>query len=405
MNIDAGSGYSFWASIYGDIVVDNTDMTGIGAAYDSTGNLYVYGRADDDNLALKYKPDGELVWRKSWTLDDGAPCGSFNQEICVQDDKVYFITNSWIGNTVSYVGYHDSEGVITAPMTRIENFQSFDILVDNGNVYTVGRDTIYNRPMAIKLNPETNEIIWSQQITSPVSGFYNCAAIGTDDNLYAIGTVDETAVIAEFNSNNGAVAISSELVSSWGDFTDGQAVGYYNDHVITLVRINNGFILSKFNKSNLTTDIWSIKSEEVNAIDARDISFDGNGFIYVTGSTSNGPTGGDREFYVGKFDFITGAVIWERTFGDNASELDEGVDYTTGTRMAGIYEDRLALTGYTYTNPISGGSTSNPKAITIQIPTNGSGVGTYDQYALSARSYSYTTPSITQTLTDFDFDD
>lgn len=410
LNIDAGSGYSFWASIYGDIEVDNSYTTGVGAAYDSTGNLYVFGRADNDNLALKYHPDGELLWRKSWTVDDGSPCGSFNQEIYVADDKVYFISKGEpdSGNTVAYVGYHDSEGNITTAMTKIDDFYPNDLIVNNGNVYVGGNETIDFVPSVVKLNPETNEVIWSSKLDhgvhSGLTGTYNCIEIGTDNNLYAIGTINDSAVLTEFNSENGSVATTVNLLDGWGTNNYGQAVGYYAGYVFTLVYLNGGFVLSKFDKTALTTDLWSV-SNQTDAIEALDISFDGFGYIYLTGSTSAGPTGGDRDFYVAKFSCDTGAVIWSRTFGDNATESDEYLFSSSGTRMAGIYQDRLALTGYTQTNPITGGTSSTYKAMTVQLPIDGSGVGAYDQYALNAMEYSYTTPSITQVVNVLTFTD
>ena len=132
--------------------------------HDSGGNVYVLGSTlghnghnfenINNNLFLKYSPLGELLWRRTWTNQNGFNCGSYNTSLRylasnvalgTQDTILWAASVPWY--TEAYVGTMDMEGNLVDQFgnvrlpTRLDNFKVTD-LEWQGNVQGLGDSVV-----------------------------------------------------------------------------------------------------------------------------------------------------------------------------------------------------------------------------------------------------------------------
>jgi hypothetical protein len=139
-----------WYNIFGELNNSTSSYwtTNGSVAYDSTGNVYMLGSTVDDNngfagtnLFMKYSPQGELLWRKTWTDETGDICGSFNASMrfvlsagTATIDAIVWASNGGNNPQIGYIGTMDLEGNLVdlqgqarAPLA-IPNYRITDIL-------------------------------------------------------------------------------------------------------------------------------------------------------------------------------------------------------------------------------------------------------------------------------------
>jgi hypothetical protein len=392
LNINTADDYSFWYSLYGDLGLNDIAVGfNSGAAYDQDGNLYVMGiyltQNEFDTLALKYNPNGDLVWRKAWIdTNSDNPCGSWNREFSINNTGIYWMAVTDRNDVSSlYVGSMNTDGVITTAATKVQNVVGNDMIAIDTNVYVVGRDGTGTYPMIMKVDTTTNAVIWSKVLTD-YEGSFDCIIMGNDGNLYTSGFMiiggDDYPIVSKFQTN-GTYVVTKNI-------NDGAASGHAlalaadgNDIYVTYtLQSIGGYVVTKIStSSNLTASpIWGTTVGLGSNLTAYDISVDDNGYVYVTGAINNGP----GDFYAAKLDDM-GKVVWQRRIGGNSS--DGPTTNPNNARMAGIYNDRLAITGYTQTDPYTG-AYSPPHSITFQIPTNGSTTGNFGNFYIYPEYYS-----------------
>jgi hypothetical protein len=405
VNISTGLGASYWFNIYGDITIDNTNFTGVSVDYDTDGNMYVIGNHIDDGdyntLALKYSPDGNLIWRKAWVNDNNEPCGSANQKFFVKDDTIYWIASSgaeFTGNI--YVGTMNLDGVITTSATKMQGgIVVNDMAVDSDdNVIIVGARTDESNyyPYAAKVNTSTNTVVWNTWLQD-YTGYFRSVALDNSNNLYVVGTMavggDDYAVLSRIYADgeyNETVQVDDNNIG-YGD-----AVTIYSNSVYVYHHKNGGGgIVSNFTYDDITECNWSVLLQDGSeGYQPNDIITDGNGYIYAVAILT---LDGDENFHVIRLN-DQGTIQWQRDFG---STKEEGIGYyfeaSNGSRMAAVLNDRLAITGYTLQNPLDDNTTyDNVKSITIQMPTDGTCTGVYGSFFIG--DYGVTNTTITSSV-------
>ena len=386
LNIGAGSNYSFWYAVYGGIGNNNMLSSNSGVAYDQDGNLYVMGvdftENEWDTLALKYNPEGDLVWRKAWIdSNNDNPCGSFNREFSINNTGIYWMSTTdtnIAGIPVIYVGSMSMEGVITTASTKIEGVTANDMIAVGTDVYVVGYlDDSGDYPVILKVDTVNTEVVWMRQPTN-YNGEFTSLTLGNDDALYAVGYMNDGgdyATISKFIAD-GTHVITKKLDANTNNTYGTSAVAYGGDLIVTYYNDNAGStVVTKISTyNNLSgTPWWATTIAASDSTIGFDVSVDDGGYAYVTGSTFN-----NEAFYAAKLD-SNGRIVWQRRIGSNAVI---GLPGNDGARMAGVYNDRLAITGFSNTDPVNGNSVP-PLSITFQIPTDGSAIGNYGYFYIN----------------------
>ena len=404
LSVSAGPDYSFWYALYGGISATNGPIlaTNSGAAYDSGGNLYVMGidftQNEWDTLALKYNPEGDLIWRKAWVdTNDDNPCGSHNKEFFINDSGIYWMSvdESNTGNIpIIYVGSMNMDGVITTASTKIEGVTATDMIAVSTDVYVVGYvTTTGDHPVIMKINTTTNTVTWTRRLTA-IQGQFSCVTLGNDGAIYVTGYVNDTSDYASISKflGDGTHVITKKIDSNTAN-TYGRTVtaGTGDDVIVAYYDDNSGStVVTKLTTtSNLASrPVWATRIAEGNNTVGLDVLVDEGENIYVTGTTYN-----NEAFYVAKLNQY-GAVIWQQRI-----EGDAVIGAAYGSRMSGIYNDRIAITGYSDTDPYNGASVP-PLSMTIQIPTDEPRVGQYGHFYISLYNISYDY-NISQNYTSF----
>ena len=386
LTIDAGSTFSYWMNSYGDITLANSVSTGSSVAYDSNGNIYVIGQITDpdtldtDTLALKYSPDGNLLWRKVWVDDNGDACGSYNQEFCIDNGTIYWMSTTNTPGKI-YIGKMDTDGVITSAATMIEGnaLVCYDMAVEAGTnyVYAVGQqsDGINDSPIVLKVDTSTNEVLWTIWL-GDYAGIFNSVTV-TNDNVFIGGQMVDSINYCTLTKigTDGTYVGTTKLNDIACDSVNTCVAsnGYGNIVVAYTLTGSAGTVITKFSYDDILTPIWTrliAASTDYYVINA---TFDSNDQCYIVGTTNSGTNGN-----ICKLD-NEGNAIWQRVFYDtsNRSVL---ISYSNGSKILAMYSnDRFAVTTGTLTNPLDGGSVP-PHSLTLQLPADGSLLGLYGYY-------------------------
>lgn len=391
LDIATGAEYSYWLSVY-ENVPNNGLTSGGSVSYDSEGNLYTLGVVWDNNtqhydtLCLKYDPDGNLLWRKAWTDTDGNPCGTVNQHIYIDSyDNIYWTSINSVNTETTYFGVMDTNGVISDNIIRLDNYVTTDLVVDeSGQVYLSGF-FVDGTPSVTSIRPgSTADWVFglsasSDNVLAPFEGIDYVYGLGiyTITGYYQPDLGHRTAVIYNLDSDSGNVINSISVDLGFNVIPD---FGPLN------LAVNNGYVYALIDNVvvKLTTDlesiIWSQQYGTDNAIYLRDINFDSNNNVYITGLSSSGVTG----LYSAKIDADTGAVVWAKVLVGLQAYTHLDIE-NIALRPAAVYQNQsLALTGYTEQDP-NNPSGHVPSSITIQLPLDKGlmSTGTYGYFQLS----------------------
>ena len=416
-----------------------------GVCHDSGGNVYVLGSVlrsegfDSDNLFLKYSPEGNLVWRRTWTDRSGFDCGSYNTSIRflaedvetgIQDTLVW--SSTLPDQDVSYVGTMDTDGNLVdefgnprAP-TRIENFQVSDTIwvdeasaslvavvghrTDSGNVIpavaVVDLSTFsviyvaYAEPDGIDLDGgEVGVLPWDNNFKSLV----NVPAAGANPSYLAtIGNYNDGSV------SHAMVTISAGLaMATYGigvtNYSEDTIIGEdvctdNNGNVYIIVNNLSGgdgssiysrSVLIKGSISTLESEnyLWQTNlGTDVSVFYATSIAY-ANGSVYVLGTMTDENNQSDAMLI--KINEYTGNPVWQRRIGSQA--IDGYVFYfnipgAESSSGISIFDNNVVINFPTLDKTdISNGI----NIVTLQYPTDGSITGTYGDFVISDFNIGY----------------
>ena len=389
----------WWWNVYGDLNANLNEQTGVGAVQDSGGNVYVVGAVADnsfvpnnsyyDSILLKYDQQGSLIYHKRWQDTRNLPPCVWNQAIDIDaNGTLWFLANN-AAISGFYVGSFSGEtGQINEQFSYgIENVESRDMAIDAfGNQYVTGvYDSSYQ--IVTKVNAGTGSMIWNT-VSSLQSNAYSID-LGADGSVYVGGSYYDGSnyqpVIWKYNTGGECqwVKIVGPSSSSSGQVYVSH-VSINSGYLYALVYIGDGgtTLVSKLTLDG-TTLVWSQLIGIETGTFGYDLSFDNEGYVYVTGTTNAVPAGAN--FYIAKLDINTGAAIWENTFG---TWYQAGEGSFTGARLASVANGLIAITGYTFSDPLTDNLYSPPKLIVFQLPTDNSlPPGQYGVFTLNNASY------------------
>ena len=279
--------------------------SGEGVAVDGSRNVYVAGTiSDSDNpdiknaYLLKYSPDGILLWRRAW----GGADRDYAEDVCVAGGDVYVV-----GLTYSFgAGYNDVFLLKYSPNGELlwqKTWGSDDydsgrgITADgSGNLYVAGSGLGAGGwdVLLLKYTP-SGELLWRKTWGGDDWDWGYSVAAGGSGDVYVAGRTwsfctggEYDAVLLKYDANGsllwqktwgGSGSDSSESVTEDGSgnvYVTGvtASFGGSDDNDLFLLKYSPGGDL-------LWQRTWGSESESGN-----DVAVDGSGVVYVAGTSS-----------------------------------------------------------------------------------------------------------------------
>ena len=458
-----------WYNIFGEL--NNSTSTNItidgSVVYDTEGNLYVLGSITDFasevfagvNLFLKYSPQGELLWRKTWTDDSGDSCGSYNASLRFQPmagtatiDTIVWASNgeSWgIDYSASYVGTMDLEGNLVdiqgqpraplsipdyritdiAPAVAAYEFFGYEAAYVSGSWYDRA-DTEYNYASiaGVYFNETGTNVNF---VFHPADSYnYNNGGYFKSINVIGTSTVWATGAYCSNEWNGGTfktilgviqgneepqpslytIGANYSAHSMWIEDSGSDA----DDNIYVLINVW-GYNQDTRSQSNSYTVLASTSPYAISSIDrwqkkiTRVGDDDGgvtthglglvnhDGYVYVSLYLYDN-SGNDSDIALLKLHAETGVVVWARTIGSPSSEGS----WNTGENGYGSSSDiTVDPTGtyisFTANTQDQSTSTQWSNNFTIQYPLDGSLLGTFNDFSITDSTADFV-------ITDHDFD-
>ena len=393
----------WWWNVYGDLNINNNAQSGSGVVQDSGGNVYVVGIVEDASFSgyysselMKYDQQGALIYHKRWLDSRNLPPCVYNQTIDIDSHgKIWFLANNFISEGF-YVGSFDpNNGAIDQQYSYgISNVVSRDMAVDDyGNQYVTGQysDGTNSYQVVTKVNAANGAMQWNT--VSNLASIGSSVDTDAGGNVYVGGQyydgINYDPVIWKFD-NNGNYIFARQLYTGNTNQNNSpmvQHVAIHDGHLYAVVTDTSArtTVVVKLD-TNGTTVIWTQIIGLFESTYGYDLSFDTEGYVYVTGITNDVPAGAN--FYMTKIDAASGEPIWENTFGTYYETGEGTAEPVFGARIASVNNGLLVLTGYTTTDPQTGEYNTNPKFITVQLPTDNSlPYGQYGVFTLANANY------------------
>jgi uncharacterized delta-60 repeat protein len=312
-------GYLLWEKRYNG--PGNGDDYATAIAVDGKGNVYITGKSRGkgsgfDYATLKYAPNGKLLWKNRY--NGSASLDDFALAIAVDDSGNVYVTgeahttgtfeNAKVYATIKYdpkgkllweKDYYGAYGWAGATAIAVDG---------NGNVYVTGQSGFYYYE-TVKYDPE-GTLLWEKAHFVPVHGYGDSVA---------------TAIAVDGSGNVFVTGRSSGGSSS-------------NDYA-TLKYDPEGTLLweNRYNGPGNGDDL------------ATAIAVDGNGNVYVTGTSYGGSTSSD--YATLKYD-PEGKVVWENRYNGPGNSVADSATAITVDGNGNVY-----VTGWS-----DGGSSSNDYA-------------------------------------------
>jgi hypothetical protein len=448
ITVDRASINPFWYNLFGDTgatVSANVTING-SVVHDSGGNVYVLGSTvaggfnkNNNNLFLKYSATGQLLWRRTWTDNNGLPCGSYNASLRYIAANVALGTQDtilWAAQVpftgISYVGTMDMDGNMVdqfgAPRlpTRLDNFAVTD-LEWSGNVSGIGVNS---------------GVLVVGQLRQPGPGLNYPVLAGIDldtAGAYLDSTVVPVGAILTAGHLNGPTWVNQYkamtlipatgpypvLVATVGSYYDGVfshaiatligavsltigvGVGSHSEdnimgediccdvngnvYVIVNSMTSNHAVLIKANDISLQSSgsIWQRvigppDSSSQNSFYATAVACDNSGHVYVLGQYYDHSTN-DTDAMLIKFDQYN-SVVWSRRIGSPGEDGSYVFGAPGWESSSGIHvQDGLIVISFATKDRTPGlnNSPNEYNTVTLQYPQDGSLLGTFGDFVIS----------------------
>jgi len=462
-----------WYNIFGELnnSTSTQNTTDGSVAYDSDGNVYVLGSTTDwadgqnfagTNLFIKYSPQGELLWRKTWTDPTGDSCGSYNASMRfvplagTATAGIVWASNGqgWTsGDRIGYVGTMDLDGNLVdlygnarAPRAvsdyRITDivlleYGGFDGAYISGSWWDrAGTGDSYASIGGLDFNNNaisgTNFVFIPADQQSGYDGAHFKSINGVGGGLWATGSypnttysgTTKTPIVGIIEAANPPIpylfTIGEDYISYDMWIEDSSMDDAYNAYMLVNVYGYNHSVHSSANdytvvlSNSLSTDLaidrWQKNITRVGVNDGR-FSTLGLGLVnygdYVYVSMYLGETGNDSDLALLKLNAATGELVWARTIGSPANEGNWNF-YSDGWNSSSDITIDPTGTYITFSANTLDHSTSSQYSnnLTIQYPLNGSLLGTYGDFTITdstadflVSSHDFTVNNITSSTT------
>ncbi|MFQ6103256.1 MAG: SBBP repeat-containing protein [Candidatus Glassbacteria bacterium] len=261
-------------------------------AVDDSGYVFVAGWSNgidsgDDYATIKYSPTGELMWVSRY---NGVGNGDDHVTAMAMDadGNICVTGNSWNGTDLDYATVKYSS--------------------DGDELWTARHDGLgggYDSAVAIAVDPDENVYVTGSSLGDTTSKDYTTIKYDCDGNELWSVTYNGPA-----NKNDGAKAIAIDYngnVCITGS-SESDETGY-------------DFVTVKYDSAG--NELWTARRDGPgNGHDyAFDVIVDENGYVYVTGQTSNLST----DFLTVKYD-PDGNELWSALYDGPASGFDGSFD-------------------------------------------------------------------------------
>jgi len=454
----------FWYNLFGDTGATgnnyaNTAING-SVVHDSGGNVYVLGSTinwnnglGSNNLFLKYSPLGNLLWRRTWTDDNGLNCGSYNAslryieanvDLGTQDTILWAAQVPW--DRISYIGTMDMEGNLVDQYgnarlpTRLDNFAVTD-LEWTGNVDQVGDSAVtvvgqqylpgpgYHFPAVAGVDL-ANAAVYADTTVMPDGTNLNYG--DTNNSPSYVNQFKAVAVIPAWQSNPAVGA----LVGTYYDGTHSHAMvtvapdappltyklgGNYNNEDIIgedICADANGNVYIIVN--NVTSNYAMLIKASAYSLDesytlfqllvgsenpndnfyATAVTYD-NGYVYVLGQFYQDNID-DTDALLIKVAIFSGNIVWSRRIGstgeDGASISFLGGAGWESSSGISVYDNLITISLATESQTPNLGGAPEQNTVTLQYPVDGSITGTYGDFVISNFVPGYNTGDLNVTL-------
>lgn len=435
----------YWYNIFGDTGATNSANITINGSVvrDTGGNVYAIGSLihgdgsfDADNLFLKYSPLGELLWRRTWTDNNGLNCGSYNASVRYVEANVDLGTQDtivWAASVplgaISYVGTMDTEGNMVDQFgvarlaTRLNNVKVTDLewtgnIGDglggyiNSVVGVVGQyydpgpgDYI---PFVGSIDLDTAQFIGNITVTPagsdqtnaggvfdiPYTNTFKAVATPAAGSSATVGTYYDSTyshAMLAFSDDDPTTTIGIGVDSNGTDNISGEDLccdANGNVYVIVNNITSNYSVLIKSNINNLATgnSFWQkqlgFDYPAGDSFRATTVAYD-NGYVYVLGQYYDDSTG-DTDAMIIKVNEYTG-VVWQRRIG---SPGDDGVSFygSDGSESSSgitVQDGLIAVSFVTEARTPGLGGGAELNTVTLQYPVDGSILGTFGDFVIS----------------------
>ena len=189
-----------------------------GVAIDSSDNIYVagifynYTTRDVDAALLKFKPEGGLVWIRKEFWGEGAQAYG----VAVDSSGYIYVTGfSFNGYRVTRLSKFSSEGTLIWDRIWNINSEGYDVAVNSGYVYVIGRTFDYGGAFLLKFN-SFGDLIWDRRYNDS-SGY--CGITVDSGCIYVTGGSANDVLISKYDLNGNLICSKT-----WGDGYDD--IGY-----------------------------------------------------------------------------------------------------------------------------------------------------------------------------------
>ena len=370
-----------------------TATEGTGVSIASDGSIYAIGytngvfpkseQAQDNYYINKYSSSGSLLWSRQNGGKYGLMFGNgINTD---KNGNSYIVGYSALGNSTSYgyfvTKYSNNGDQLWMRLAGVVNndTEGNGISTDaDGNVYICGYTTVgisgqhqngRNDYFIVKYSTD-GQLLWARQVGA-TNGSTGCSAITVDSegDSYIVGSTNvgisgQTQngtydyFIAKY-SENGSILWTKQVGAESGE-ADARGIsadGKGNIYITGFTNIEESGQIEKSGNSyfiaKYTTDGTTIWSKQVGVegefVYGYSVSNDLNGNVYITGTTSTGLSGqtqnGFYDYFIAKYS-ESGSLIWSRQDGGyhgTANGYGVGIDQQGNAYVDGTTS--VALSG------------------------------------------------------------
>ena len=385
------SAAQYWIATLSGGTFDRGSAVGV----DSTGNVYMVGRAftasdDYETVLVKYDGNGSVQWQR--TL--GATSGDEGAGLAIDTSGNVYIAGSTTstGSWEAFVAKYNPSGTLQWQRTLggIDVDYGFSVALDaSANVYIAGAAASQGAgdyDLLIAKYDSSGAIQWQRTLGGTADDTGYGIAVGGLGGVYVAGGVASAgaggydAFLVKYNSSgtlqwqrvlggantDGAYAVAADASDNAYllGYTNSQGSGGYD------------ILLAKYDSSG--TIQWQRSLGGASTEIGYGVTVDSSGNPYIVGYTTT-QGAGSADILVAKYN-SSGALQWQRILGDSFSNSGYGIVVdSTGNMYA---------TGRTDASPT--------KVMTFKLPSDGTLTGTYGGYTYAVS----TLTSATTTLTD-----